>query len=113
MKFIALFLLVSASGFGFETQLEMNEKAHIKAVQADTELNSIYKQLIEKLTVKEKANMLQAQRAWIRFRDAQCRFEWQTYEGGSIAPLNFSECFARMTRARTKELKELLKDYDR
>ncbi|MFM4877940.1 lysozyme inhibitor LprI family protein [Aeromonas caviae] len=48
-----------------------------------------------------------AQRAWIAFRDAQCRYEAGVYEGGSMAPMVHSSCLTQLTEARTKDLNTL------
>ena len=40
--------------------------------KADEELNSVYKKLKQKLTYEEKKLLLNAQRAWIQFRDNDC-----------------------------------------
>ncbi|MFQ2812649.1 lysozyme inhibitor LprI family protein [Aeromonas caviae] len=48
-----------------------------------------------------------AQRAWIAFRDAQCRYEVGVYEGGSMAPMVHSSCLTQLTEARTKDLNTL------
>ncbi|WP_259236807.1 lysozyme inhibitor LprI family protein [Aeromonas sp. BIGb0445] len=49
-----------------------------------------------------------AQRAWLTFRDAQCRYEAGVYDGGSIAPLVHSSCLTNLTEQRTKDLIALL-----
>ncbi|MDX7780227.1 lysozyme inhibitor LprI family protein [Aeromonas hydrophila] len=54
---------------------------------------------------KEQLGRLKtAQRAWITFRDAQCRYEAGVYEGGSIDPLVHSSCLTKLTEQRTKDL---------
>ena len=40
----------------------------------DARLNENYKRLISKLSPKRKEQLLEAQRAWVKFRDANCRF---------------------------------------
>ncbi len=53
-------------------------------------------------------SLLEAQRGWLRYRDAHCRLDGYTARGGSLEPLLFSTCKARLTRMRTEELKELV-----
>lgn len=55
--------------------------------------------------------LLEAQRAWLAYRDAQCRSEAYDFRGGSMAPLIDASCKAAMTRARTEELRELAETY--
>lgn len=53
------------------------------------------------------ASLLEAQRGWLRYRDAQCALEGYEARGGSLEPLLILTCQTRLTRARTQELKEL------
>ena len=52
--------------------------------------------------------MLEAQRGWLRYRDAHCRVDGYTARGGSLEPLLVATCKARLTRMRTEELRELV-----
>jgi uncharacterized protein YecT (DUF1311 family) len=53
--------------------------------------------------------LLSAERAWIRYRDAQCAWEGAT---ASASPAGRAACAARLTRARTAELRDAI-DADR
>lgn len=53
-------------------------------------------------------SLLEAQRAWLRYRDAHCRVDGYTARGGSMEPLLVNSCKARLTRLRTDELRELV-----
>jgi len=53
-------------------------------------------------------SLLEAQRAWLRYRDAHCRVDGYTARGGSLEPFLAATCKARLTRLRTAELKELV-----
>jgi uncharacterized protein YecT (DUF1311 family) len=46
--------------------------------------------------------------AWSATRDKTCTFEYGLAAGGSIAPMLYSECLDRMTRACTARLRALL-----
>ena len=48
----------------------------------DVRLNESYNKLGSKLSANRKKALLEAQRAWIKFRDANCRFYYDP-EGGS------------------------------
>lgn len=55
-----------------------------------------------------KANLLAAQKAWLAFRDADCRFElvaaeWHNGSGTTAAQ---QQCALELTQARTRELLE-------
>lgn len=45
-----------------------------------------------------------AQAAWNDAREKTCAFEASLEEGGSIAPMMYSECQARMAQARTEQV---------
>jgi len=51
--------------------------------------------------------LLEAQRAWLAYRDAQCRLEGYAFLGGSAQPMILSGCLATLTRQRTQELRDL------
>lgn len=53
-------------------------------------------------------SLLEAQRGWLRYRDAQCRVDGYTARGGSLEPFLAATCKARLTRLRTAELQELV-----
>jgi len=53
------------------------------------------------------ASLLEAQRAWISFRDAHCRVDGYTARGGSLEPLLVSSCKTALTEARTQQLRAL------
>jgi uncharacterized protein YecT (DUF1311 family) len=52
--------------------------------------------------------LLEAERGWLRYRDAHCRVDGYIARGGSLEPLLVSTCKARLTRMRTDELKALV-----
>lgn len=56
------------------------------------------------------ASLLEAQRAWLRLRDAHCRLEGYEARGGSLEPLLVSTCKTALTEARTHELRALAQD---
>lgn len=56
--------------------------------------------------------LLAAQRAWIAFRDANCRAAYGIYGSGSMRNIAGSQCKLRMTAKRAIELR-MLYNYDR
>ncbi|MGO4563764.1 lysozyme inhibitor LprI family protein [Rhizobium sp. 2YAF20] len=99
------------------TQMDMNSCSDQDYQAADAELNAQYKKtraamleldtgLDASLRGAEKA-LLAGQRAWIDYRDGECEAEGFQARGGSMEPMLVSGCKATLTRARTKELKQL------
>ena len=80
--------------------------AHREFQAADAELNKAYGRLAGILDAEEKALLKEAELAWIKYRDSNCTFESSQYAGGTMRPMIESFCLARVTKARTAELKE-------
>lgn len=51
--------------------------------------------------------LIEAQRAWRRYRDAHCASEGFYARGGSLEPMLVARCRARLTERRTEQLREL------
>jgi uncharacterized protein YecT (DUF1311 family) len=94
------------------TQLEMNLCALRQYEAADAEMNRAYSRLRAAVDAEERAALLAAQRAWLRFRDAHCAYEAAGVRGGSMAPMVHSGCMAETTRERTRQLKNALETAD-
>ena len=83
-------------------QADMNACAYRDFQQADTLLNKVYKDV----AAKSDTDLLRkAQRAWIVFRDSECAYETAGDAGGSIYPLEYSNCLTTLTKLRTQQLK--------
>lgn len=87
-----------------DSQSMLNICADSDYQAADAKLNAAYKDLVGRND--EKANQLlqNAQRAWIAFRDAECTYSTADSEGGSIHPMEVSQCLMGLTNERTKQL---------
>jgi len=72
---------------------------------SDTEMGSVYRQVKNRLTASEAEQLIQTQRFWIKYRDANCSAGRSLYEGGTAGPPAYLACLEAMTRARTKELR--------
>lgn len=89
-----------------QTQIEMNQCAQQAYKQADAELNQVYKTLHASLSDSGKQRLTDAELAWVSFRDLDCDFARDQYEGGAIAPLIYYSCLEDLTELRTTELEE-------
>lgn len=92
-------------------QQEMNMCQQQDYEAADRQLNAAYRALTAKIDAEAKALLVDAQRAWIAFRDKECKYEAAPNEGGSIYPLIYAGCLTQLTKTRTKELEELAEQY--
>jgi len=89
----------------------MNQCASQQHAAADKELNALYQQITNRLKgdPDRKKLLLGAQRSWIAFRDAECKFSASGVEGGSVYPLIYSNCVTELTQARVETFKTYLK----
>jgi uncharacterized protein YecT (DUF1311 family) len=106
-----------------QTQMEMTFCAGVDYQEADAALNALWPDVLAaaKLNDEYVGDMARergvpttvealrdAQRAWIRFRDAQCEFEAYEVFGGTMQPMVGSLCLARLTRQRITLLSQAL-----
>ena len=87
-----------------QTQLALTECADRQYREADAALNSAYRPLLAALDDPHRERLTAAQRAWIAFRDAECRLAASVALGGSMEPQLELACRKDMTEARVKEL---------
>jgi len=106
-------------------QQEMNWCAGQDYKEADRKLNRQWKRAAATMKARDAdwrnadlpdsgrpgffASLLEAQRAWLRFRDAHCRIKGYEARGGSLEPLLVSTCKTALTKARTEQLRMLAK----
>ena len=89
---------------------EIKQEAADEADIADAHLNRVYAQLKSVLDNDEKKRLIAAERSWVAFRDAECEFEADYTGSGTDRAVNYPGTAARLTEARTAELKEVLAD---
>ena len=105
-----------------QTNYDLKRCAYEDWQKADAELNVAYNKALAEArksyrqmrTVQGYENMpdseamlRDAQRAWVSFRDANCKYQYQVYYSGTHAPLAHVLCMADMTKARRDELRKL------
>jgi len=88
---------------------EMIDCISAETARQDARLNANYKKLMAKLSAKRKKTLLEAQRAWIKFRDLNCEFYYDP-DGGTAARLAGNDCFLQATADRAKEFRNLTSD---
>jgi len=104
--------------------LGQQECAQKKIEIADKKLNVIYKSLLAKLPEIEgveggeagkypKKGLIDAQIAWIKFRDKNCEFVGDVSGGAPLWRRAYDGfCRAEMTETRAKELQKYFDDYN-
>ncbi|PTX56575.1 uncharacterized protein YecT (DUF1311 family) [Litoreibacter ponti] len=72
----------------------------------DTLLNQEYQ--ATRSTLPQHAEALRtAQRAWIAFRDAECRLTYDRWSGGTIRSVAYANCLLVMTAERALALRDM------
>ncbi len=97
-----------------DNTIEINECGKIELAKKDKELNAAYQQLLKKLAPADKSDdtkyaevkkqLIEAQKNWIKYRDADCSAKYTLYEQGSIRGIVHLSCLIQRTEQRTKEL---------
>lgn len=103
--------LAQAYDCNSSTQTDMTLCANALNKAADKELNTLYQQINQRLKdqPQSKKLLVSAQRAWLAFRDAECRFSTSGVEGGSLYPVAYSNCITALTKTRVESFKQYLK----
>jgi uncharacterized protein YecT (DUF1311 family) len=92
-----------------QTQTDMNTCAAGQYQKDDAAMNQIYQRLLAKLTdPQQKQLLVDAERAWITYRDKECAFETSGSAGGSIHPMIQSDCLDEKTAVHIAELSRQL-----
>jgi uncharacterized protein YecT (DUF1311 family) len=87
-----------------QIQLALTACANSAYRRADADLNRTYGRVLARVSAVDRAKLRTAQRAWLRFRDAQCTFEAAAYDGGSMQPMVKALCLESVTRARERQV---------
>ena len=102
--FLIFVCCLNAVSFG-QTQMEMNQQASTNYKKADAKMAITYKKVQkETLSDIDKKLLLDAQRTWIKYKEAHCKSASASYAGGSIQPLIYFNCLTEITQERIKQL---------
>ena len=74
--------------------------------QQDAKLNKVYKDVMSLLSPNRKRQLQEAQRLWIKYREANCKFYYDP-DGGTMARVSANNCFMTATADRAKELESI------
>ena len=85
------------------TTMGMIECITTETQRQDARLNKAYKAVMADLSPARKKQLLEAQRAWLKFRDANCAF-YDDPDGGTLARVNANDCMMTATAERAREL---------
>ena len=91
-------------------QAGLNACADAAFKKSDKKLNELYKQIEARLKddADTKKLLIQAQRDWIKFRDAECGFQTAGADGGSMMPMLVAQCMDGLAQSRVKDFEGYL-----
>ena len=89
---------------------EENQCAISAYKEADKELNKVYQILIAMTKGEEKNTLINAEIAWIKFRDTNCLFNVYPFRKTKKATVQLNNCLEKITRERTTELRQFIQD---
>jgi uncharacterized protein YecT (DUF1311 family) len=113
----AMVLAMPAFAFGQDKcyddakdQASLNQCADVAFKETDKKLNELYKQIETRLKddADGKKLLIQAQRDWVKFRDAECSFQTAGADGGSIQPMLIVQCMDSLSQSRVKDFEGYL-----
>ena len=97
-----------------QNQMEMSECAANDFAAADAQLNAVWARVVAAQRTETIPRgdrrpsalvvLRNAQRAWISFRDNQCTWEGYQARGGTMEPMLYNQCRARLTHVRIEQL---------
>lgn len=94
-----------------QDQTTMNQCAGKDFDAADKKLNDAYKQIESRLkdNAASKKLLVDAQRAWVAFRDAECKFQGGPIDqAGTVYPMVVANCQTALTNDRLKDFQTYL-----
>jgi uncharacterized protein YecT (DUF1311 family) len=86
---------------------EMMDCVNAETKRQDDKLNQSYQKLLALLKAPRKAQLVDAQRAWLKYRELNCAF-YDDGSGGTAAELAANDCLVTMTAKRAAELEYLM-----
>ena len=80
--------------------------------RVEAELNGKYQELLGALDghsmSDKKKDLINVERLWVKFKEANCTFEGNMYEGGTLSSQVKSQCLTREAKRQTQVLNGLL-----
>lgn len=109
MKKIIFFLFLFCTSISFSQSATGEDELYKEYKKVDKELNSIYNKVKKKLKETDQKNLIEAQKAWMKYRDLDCKFQSQDPGdgGGPYENKLKIDCLIRKTTERIKELETL------
>jgi uncharacterized protein YecT (DUF1311 family) len=94
---------------------EINACASQEQEKAEARLNKVYRRVLKNLDHRDdgldnysemKKTLVEAQRAWVKFREADCNAVYTRHASGTIRGVMFIGCMQAHAEQRIKELEQ-------
>jgi uncharacterized protein YecT (DUF1311 family) len=89
-----------------KTTPELTYCSRLDYETADKRLNRVYQRVVSNVRGERKNFLVNAQLAWIKFRDNNCNFETYLSRGGREYNIYRNICLQELTERRTKDLEK-------
>lgn len=110
-------LLISSMSFadcdGDLNQTDLNMCTAQEYKKADQKLNKLYQAYTAKLSSAERKQFTAIQKSWVNYKDKDCQYTAQGYNGGSIYPTILNTCLTEKTEDRIDDLENYLEEQNR
>ena len=84
---------------------DLNECAARDQKAAEAKLNTVYQRVLKNIGEPAvRTQFVAAQRAWIKYREADCKAVHQKYADGTIRTVMYLGCMQNRAETRVKEL---------
>ena len=89
---------------GSGTVVQIRDCENNQVADADQRLNTLYGQIVNRLSNTDEQTLRSLEITWITYRDGQCKAEGIQYAGGTLQPIVTQACIAKETEFRIKDL---------
>jgi uncharacterized protein YecT (DUF1311 family) len=86
---------------------DLTDCVDVEKKRQDEKLNQSYQKLLTSLKPARRAQLVDAQQAWLKYRELNCAF-YDDGSGGTTAGLAANDCIMTMTAKRAAELVYLM-----
>lgn len=99
------------------TTIDMNECAHQQQQAVEAQLNETWREVTKHLGGDDshypevRAKLLEGQRAWIKFREADCAAMYLLHQDGTMRNLMHIGCMQSHAEQRIKSLQAFIETY--
>lgn len=117
MKYLMFLLLAASAGSSYaldcakaSSTVEINQCSLVEQQKVEKQLNAAYQQTLKEIAGMDdpgiKTKLIDAQRLWVKFREADCEAEYAKWQGGSIRNVMYSECMQARAKQRIQQLEQ-------